>query len=135
MVLVPHVFIVAPLHIKNALEFNVYKLQTFFKLWVLESIEIFDQISHIYICRCLFIELMFVFTQITNFIQKVYSNRCFIQIKCYFYMSLKSMPHINTMDCQIFPLFHFKACNYITLIGSTDVFSPRMFICILTTEI
>lgn len=135
MVLVPHVFIVAPLHIKNALEFNVYKLQTFFKLWPLESIEIFDQISHIYICRCLFIELMFVFTQITNFIQKVYSNRCFIQIKCYFYMSLKSMPHINTMDCQIFPLFHFKACNYITLIGSTDVFSPRMFICILTTEI
>lgn len=135
MVLAPHVFIVAPLRTKNALKFNVYKLQTFFKLWPLESIEIFDQISHIYICRCLFIELMFVFTQITNFIQKVYSNRRFIQIKCYFYMSLKSMPHINTMDCQIFPLFHFKACNYITLIGSTDVFSPRMFICILTTEI
>ena len=52
-----------------------------------------------------------------------------------FYMSLKSMFHINTMVRQIFPLFHFKACNYIVLIGSTDVFSPTMFICILTTEI
>ena len=52
-----------------------------------------------------------------------------------FYMSLKSVSHVNTMDCQIFPLFHFKACNYITLIESTGVFSPRMFICILTTEI
>lgn len=52
-----------------------------------------------------------------------------------FYMSLKSVSHINTMDCQIFPLFHFKACNYIALIGSTGVFSPRMFICVLTTEI
>lgn len=52
-----------------------------------------------------------------------------------FYMSLKSVPHINTMDRQILPLFRFKACNYIALIGSTDVFSPRMFICVLTTEI
>lgn len=57
------------------------------------------------------------------------------RLKVIFYMSLKSVSHINTMDCQIFPLFHFKACNYIALIGSTDVFSPRMFICILTTEI
>lgn len=66
---------------------------------------------------------------------KVYSSRCFKQIKCYFYTFVKSVPHINKMDCQNFPLFHFKACNYITLIGSTDVFLPRMFICILTTEI